>query len=145
MSDEQIATDPTAGLAAVADAIAESAKPIKCPHCGGELYFGIKSKLMDSSRMSFTMHPHEGELLSAKTIGGAIAAIDELLVAVGDELGVKTLVGVEGITYTNGSVKVDLLLARHQNGVEKRGPPPAPASPTSRPGGGEAGKQEGEG
>ena len=47
--------------------------------------------------------------------------MEKLLVAVGKDLGVKTNVLVEGLEWTDGSVKVDMIVARHLPGIKKRG------------------------
>lgn len=91
-----------------------------CPKCGEPLSFQMTTELMSDSRMSFVIHPHKGELLSARTVGDSISNTEKLLVAVGKELGVKTNVMVEGLTWTDGSVKVDLIVARHEPGITKR-------------------------
>jgi hypothetical protein len=93
---------------------------ICCPHCGEALGFQITSRLMDSSRLSFAIHPNKGELLSARNVGGAIEQMEKLLVACGKDLGVKTAVLVEGINFNEGSVTVDLLVTRHDTKVRKR-------------------------
>lgn len=64
--------------------------------------------------MSFAVHPQDGELLSAKTVGGTLAQLDKLLTAIGKDLGVKTTVLVNGVSFDKGSVTVDLLVARHE-------------------------------
>jgi hypothetical protein len=94
--------------------------PVKCPHCGGELGFAVMSKLMDESRMSFSLHPHPGELLNARSVGGAIEAMDKLLTAIGKDLDAKVAVLIEGLSYNNGSIQIDLLVARHDPGVKQR-------------------------
>jgi hypothetical protein len=98
---------------------------VKCPHCGEPLGFQMTTKLMSDSRMSFVIHPNEGELLSARTVGDSISSMEKLLVAVGKDLGVKTNVLVEGLQWTDGAVKVDMLVARHEPGLKKRTPPVA--------------------
>lgn len=99
------------------DAVPEN---LKCPHCQKEIGIELTTRLMSNSRMSFTIHPHEGELLSARTVGDSISNMEKLLNAVGKELGAKTAVMIEGLQWTNGSVKIDFLLTRHEAGVKKR-------------------------
>jgi hypothetical protein len=93
------------------------AKDLHCPNCGEKLSFEMVGKLMADSRMSFCIAPHEGELLSAKTVGKSLAALEGIFVACGDELGVKTQMLVEGMTFDKGAVKFNLLLARHDPGL----------------------------
>lgn len=93
---------------------------ICCPKCGEKLSAEVMSKAMDSSRMSFTIAPHPGELLSAKNVGGAIANMDELLAEIGKSMGVHTTVNIESISSENGAIKVNMLLARHEGGLKKR-------------------------
>lgn len=92
----------------------------KCPKCGEPLSFQMTTKLMSDSRMSFVIHPNKGELLSARTVGDSITNMEKILVAVGKELGVKTNVMVEGLEWTDGSVKIDMIVARHEPGITKR-------------------------
>lgn len=94
----------------------------KCPHCGEPLSFQVTTQLMSDSRMSFVLHPNKGELLSARTVGDSITNMEKLLVAVGKDLGVKTTVLVEGLQWTDGSVKVDMIVARHVPGIKQREP-----------------------
>jgi hypothetical protein len=91
-----------------------------CPKCGENLSFEFTSKLMDSSRMSFSLSPHKGEYLSAKNVGKSIDAMAEILIAVGKELGVKTNVVISGLSFNEGEIKIDLLLTRHESGITKR-------------------------
>lgn len=95
-------------------------EPTKCPNCGHSLSYEVMTKIMDDSRVSFSLHPHEGELLSAKTVGGALENIEGLFVSVGKELGAKTSCLVEDIQFDRGSVTIKLLLARHDPGIKKR-------------------------
>jgi hypothetical protein len=92
----------------------------KCPKCGEPLSFQMTTQLMSDSRMSFVIHPNKGELLSARTVGDSISSMEKLLVAVGKDLGVKTNVMVEGLEWTDGSVKIDMIIARHEPGIKKR-------------------------
>lgn len=92
----------------------------KCPKCGEPLSFQMTTKLMSDSRMSFVIHPNKGELLSARTVGDSISNMEKILVSVGKELGVKTNVMVEGLEWTDGSVKIDMIVARHMPGITKR-------------------------
>ena len=94
---------------------------VKCPNCGTAIGLDLVSKAMENSRVSFSLQPHPGELLSAAAVGKALAAMEGLFVAVGKELGVKTTVNVEGIEFADGGVKFNLLLARHEGSVGKRG------------------------
>ena len=96
------------------------APEVKCPKCGEPLSYQMAAQLMSDSRMSFVIHPHKGELLSARTVGDSISNMEKLLVAVGKELGVKTNVMVEGLTWADGSVTVDIIVARHEPGITKR-------------------------
>lgn len=98
----------------------EPPKPTPCPHCGKDIGLEMVARLKSQSRMSFTFHPHPGELMSARTIGGSLENLEKLLVAVGRELGVKTQVLVEGVSSIDGSITIDLLLARHEPGIAKR-------------------------
>lgn len=99
---------------------ADIAADTKCPHCGGTLGFEVATKLMSESRVSFSLHPHEGEHLSASTVGLSIDNISSLLKAVGDDLGIKTDVLVSGMQYLDGGVTVDLIVARSGANVEQR-------------------------
>jgi hypothetical protein len=67
--------------------------------------------------MTFEVSPAPGELLNAATVGGSIEGIAKLLCAVGDEMGVKTQVLVENITFASGGMKVHLVVARHESGI----------------------------
>ena len=96
-------------------------KPIPCPHCGAELSVEVVSAVMDSSRMAIELSPHDGELLSASNVGGALADMHKLLSAVGREIGVKTNVLVEGVSFVDGKVKFNLLVCRHAPGIRRRG------------------------
>lgn len=93
---------------------------IACPHCGEKLAFEVAAKAMDSSKMSFTITPHDGELLSAKTVGGSIENVSKLLVSVGKAMDANVHVLVNGLHYNAGSVTIDLLVARNDKGVGKR-------------------------
>jgi hypothetical protein len=95
-------------------------KTCECPHCGNPLSMEITSRLMNTSRVSFEMKPHKGELLQASTVGKSLASMEALYVAVGKELGVKVVATVEGVTFSEGAVKFDLLLTRHEPGIRKR-------------------------
>lgn len=93
---------------------------IKCPECGAAIGVELVSKAMEDSRVSFSLQPHSGEMLSAGNVGKALAAMEGIFVAIGKELGVKTTVSVEGIEFADGGVKFNLLLARHERPVGKR-------------------------
>lgn len=93
---------------------------ICCPHCGEKLSVEVASKMMDSSRVRFVLHPNKDELLSARTVGGSIEQMEKLLVACGKEAGVRTAVLVEGISFDDGSVTVSLLVTRQDGKVQKR-------------------------
>lgn len=93
---------------------------VKCPSCGEPIGFKLTTKLMSDSRMSFVIHPNKGELLSARTVGDSISNMEKLLIAVGKDLGVKTQVLIEGLEWTDGSVKIDMIVARHEPGLKKR-------------------------
>ena len=95
-------------------------EPVYCPKCGEKLSFELTSQLMDSSRVSFSLEPHKGELLSAATVGKALAALDGLYGAVAKEIGAKVTTNIENITFSEGGVKFDLLLTRHEPGIKKR-------------------------
>lgn len=95
---------------------------IKCPACGAAIGVEVVSKAMENSRVSFSLQPHPGEFLSAGTVGKALAAMEDIFVAVGKELGVKTTLNVEGIECVDGAVKFNLMLARHERPVGKRAP-----------------------
>lgn len=93
---------------------------IKCPKCGEQMGLSMVSKLLDTSRMSFSISPHEGELLSARNVGGALEQMEHLLVSIGKDMGVRTSVLLEGMSSENGSVTFNLILGRHAAGVKKR-------------------------
>lgn len=96
-------------------------KESACPQCGAKLGFEFVSQFADKSRVSFTITPNPGELLSTKSVGGSIEALGGLFGAVGKELGVKTATLIERITTAeDGTIKVDLVLARHQPGTAKQ-------------------------
>ena len=87
--------------------------PTLCPHCGGALGLSLVAKLKSESRMSYTVHPKDGELITAETLGGTINQVSKMLKAIGRELGVKTVVMIEGISTTpEGGLKTDLLICR---------------------------------
>lgn len=88
------------------------AENIKCPKCGEPLGLNLTAKLMNESRMAFVVKPADGELLTARNIGGAIEQMDRLLVAIGKDMGAKTAVLVESVTSEQGAVTVNLLLTR---------------------------------
>lgn len=100
----------------------------KCPKCGEPLSFQMTTKLMSDSRVTFQIQPHKGELLSARTVGDTITNMEKLLVSIGKDMGVKTNVMVEGLQWNDGSVKVDLIIARHEPGVTKRRKASSPPS-----------------
>jgi hypothetical protein len=93
---------------------------ISCPHCGEKLAFEVAAQAMENSKMSFTITPHEGELLGAKTVGGSIENVAALLVSVGKSMDANVQVLVNGLHYNAGAVTVDLLVARSEKGVGKR-------------------------
>ncbi len=98
---------------------------LRCPHCAQEIGGQAVSRLMDNSRMSFSITPQEGELLTARNVGSAIEQMDRLLTAIGKDMGVKTVVGVECVSFEKGAITINLLLARHELGLKKR-PRPSP-------------------
>lgn len=117
-------TDNTSGMAPEqVDKLAEkiTADPgLTCPKCGEQMTIELVSKALDTSRVSFSMQPHPGEFLSASNVGKALTAMEGVFIAVGKELGVRTTVTVESIDCTDGGVKFNLLLARHEGKVGKR-------------------------
>lgn len=95
----------------------EKGEGVKCPHCEKAIGIGLTTKLMNESRMSFQISPAPGELLTAYNVGMALANMDKLLVAIGKDMDAKTVVGLEGVSCVDGTVKFDLLLARQGGGV----------------------------
>lgn len=95
----------------------EKGDGIKCPHCDKAIGIALTTKLMNESRMSFEISPAEGELLTAYNVGRALAEMDRLLVAIGKDMGAKTVVGLENVSFTDGKVRFHLLLARQGKGV----------------------------
>ena len=93
---------------------------VHCPKCGEKLAYSVVSKLMEDSRITFSMAPHKGELLSAENVGGSIQEISKLLIACGDDMGVKTGVVVSGIKFDDGKIEVEMIITRHEKGVSKR-------------------------
>jgi len=92
----------------------QAAERLTCPHCGNALGLEVTTKLMAESRVTLRLEPHPGERLDAKTVGGSIENISELLSAVGDEMGVKTMVIVDGIESHEGNIAVHLIVARNK-------------------------------
>lgn len=102
------------------ETVEKNTKPAVCPHCGGTLHSELISKLMSESRVSFVIHPHPGEQLSAATFGKALGYIDKALCASGEAVGVKTHVLIDRLSSEDGSLRADLLVTRIERGVTQR-------------------------
>lgn len=100
-----------------------------CPHCGKPLPLEIVAKLTKESSFQLSISPAPGQLMNAKGVGGSIAAVGNLIKAIGREMKVPTEVLVEKIeTDDSGKITVSVLIARFdhplavaaRNGRKKR-------------------------
>lgn len=102
-------TDPSR-QAVSAEGAHPSRKPnIECPRCGEGLHITAASVVDNKQRLTWSIHPKEGDLLQAKTVGGTLARMDELLRACAKEDGGNVRCYVERV-YTDeaGAVHFDL-------------------------------------
>ncbi|MBP2301548.1 hypothetical protein [Azospirillum picis] len=91
-----------------------------CPKCHEELDGELIAQMTEKSIVGFRVVPNEGELLTAETVGGAIANMQKLLSAVSKEVGISTTVLVKSVaTDEAGAVDVQLLVMRLAKGVRK--------------------------
>ena len=96
-------------------------EPMRCGKCGEPVAAEAVSKLMNESRMSFSIAPHPGELMNAENVGGSLTQMGKLLRSIGRDMGAQTNVLVENVsTDDDGKITFKLLLARHEPGVKKR-------------------------
>ena len=95
----------------------ESTPAISCPHCNEPLGLNIVNRLTAQSRVKFAISPKDGQLLSAKTVGGTLEQMEKLLVSMGKDMGVRTSVSVESVECDKGAVTFNLLIGRLEKGV----------------------------
>lgn len=94
---------------------------VNCSQCGHEMSFETVAEAMDESRMSFTVTPQPGNLISASTIGGTVTQMDKMLRTITRDLGAKTVTLVERVvTEDDGTIRFDLLIARAEGKPAKR-------------------------
>lgn len=85
-----------------------------CPHCGKTTEVETFAALDKDSRMTFSLMPKEGSLIMAGTVGGTLTNMENMLKAVGEEIGIETSVFVEGVrTDENGGLNFDLCIVRN--------------------------------
>lgn len=90
---------------------------MKCPKCETELE--IDAAFPSEQIMYFTLN-YEGELLSAKTVHGTLAALERSLLSVAKNMDCKGSVFVHSIEKKPNQLKVGLLITAKPN-VELRG------------------------
>lgn len=95
-------------------------KPILCQNCGEPLHFEAVSEIMNRSKMSMVIEPHEGELLSAETVGGTLTQMSKLLKAMGKDLGHSVNVCVSGLNFDAGKIRFDVVVARQDGKIKPR-------------------------
>lgn len=90
----------------------EGAEIMKCPKCETEL--AIDAALPSEQVMYFTLN-YEGDLLSAKTVHGTLAALEKALLLVAKNMDCKASVFVHSIEQKPHQLKVGLLLTAKPN------------------------------
>lgn len=88
-------------------------KEVLCPHCSKAIHAGVVARLADSSKVAFRLVPAKGELLDAATVGGTMEQFQKLLVAIGRDMGMNTVVLVESLTTdADGAIELKAIVAR---------------------------------
>lgn len=92
----------------------------KCPSCGHVSAFNLMSVMPQKQRMSFVIKPGENGMLGAETVGGTLDQMGKLIRALGREHGQRMSVMVSGVSYDNGAIQFDLLVAEAKGSAEKK-------------------------
>lgn len=101
--------------------MSEEQKPITCPKCAEPISINLVAKAKAQSKMSFRLSPGQGELLDIQTFAQSAGAFGKLLVGIGRDIGVNTVVLVERlVTEDDGSLRVDVLIARSDTKTKKQ-------------------------
>lgn len=85
----------------------------KCPECGAGIWGNLVAKARERAAMSFTIEPKDGDRLGLRHVGEMMVQMEKLLISMGNDMGLKTTVAVEGLSCDDGKVKIDMLIARH--------------------------------
>lgn len=88
-------------------------KRIQCPSCNEPLSFEMVTQATAESSIALSLTPTPGEMFDIETVGGALRSLSKLLKAVGNEMGVKTVVMLKSAkTSEAGELVFDLVIAR---------------------------------
>lgn len=94
-----------------------------CPKCDEEISGELVAQLAEKSTVVFRITPKDGQLIAAKTVGGTLNALVDLLAACGKEIGVSTMTMVKSMTTDDsGAVEITLLALRMADGLKKTAP-----------------------
>lgn len=102
-------------IARLAENVGEAVagQKVSCPHCSNTFNFSGVVDPLKNSRMSFSLTPAEGSLMTADHIGGILTAMHKLIVAVSRDMGVKATTLVEKVsTGDDGAIQVDFAIVR---------------------------------
>jgi hypothetical protein len=107
-------------MRAIQEAVCAKNAPICCPNCNHALDLEVVGKLKEKSVIHWRIFPAPGELLEAKTVGGTLSEMHDLLVAVGKGLKVPTVVVVSGATFQDGAIDFELTVMRFDHATDRQ-------------------------
>lgn len=84
-----------------------------CPNCAHEAELEECSKLDAENSVHFKLYPKPGSLMTAKTVGGTLSALEGLLRALAKEHNMKADVLVESVSTENGAIDFALRILNH--------------------------------
>jgi hypothetical protein len=94
-------------------------KEFLCLKCGAPQNAEMVARLAERSEMTFTLKPMPGEFMSAKSVGGSMEGVAELLRLSGKAVNVPTEVLVKSIlTDEDGTIRITMLICRHEAAKE---------------------------
>ena len=80
---------------------------INCPKCETELHVDIAGAVGKKQKFCMTLHPEPGSMMQAKTVGGQMTAMDDLMRACCKEDGAKVATYIERIdTDETGAIHI---------------------------------------
>lgn len=87
------------------------ADKLTCPHCSGVLDGKISQALVENATYTMTIKPGpDGTLIQAHTLGGVIQELGNLMAAIWNDIGVKGVTSVQGVSMAeDGSISVTIL------------------------------------
>lgn len=82
---------------------------VTCPHCSKNFNLEARIVIPDEQRLSMEI-TSEGEHFSAKTLGGIVTEMDQLMKAVARDAGGKVETMVEGLSKTGSTIRLEFVI-----------------------------------